>query len=76
MDTHHGDAGCPIDREIDLHIEDAEAADIDNDNESTSGSDTNVALGGLEAEDNPNELLPSNQAKFTALTREINKLCQ
>ena len=33
-------------------------------------------LGGLEAEDNTNELLPNDQAKLTALTREINDLHQ
>ena len=76
MATHHGGAGCPIDRDVDIHVEDAEATGIDNNNESVSGSDTTVALGGLEAEVNPNELIPSYQAKLTALTREIDKLCQ
>ena len=68
----HGSAGCPIDRDINLHVEDPEA--IDNDNDSISGSDTTVAWGGLETEGNTNELLPSNQVMLTALTREINEL--
>ena len=61
MATHHGDAGCPIDRDIDLHIEDAETTGLDNDNGSISGSDTTIALGGPEAEGHPDELIPSNQ---------------
>ena len=43
MATHHGGAGHPIDRDINLHVEDPEATGIDN--ESISGSDTIVALG-------------------------------
>ena len=35
-----------------------------------------VALGEPEAEDFPSELIPSNQAKLTALMREINDLHQ
>ena len=73
MATLHRGTG---DRDVDLHIEDPEATGMDNDNEGISGSDTTVALGGLEAEGNPDELLPSNQAKLTALTREINELHQ
>ena len=76
MATHHRGAGCPIDRDIDLHIEVTETTGIDNDNESTSGSDTTIALGGSEAECHPDELIPSNQAKLTALMREINYLNQ
>ena len=49
---------------------------MDNDNDSISGSDATVTMGGLEAEGNPDELLPSNQAKLTAFTWEINKLWQ
>ena len=75
MATHHRDAGHPIARD-DLHIEDPEATGMDNDKDSIGGSDATVALGGLDAEGNPNELLLSNQAKLTALTWEINKLCQ
>ena len=76
MVTHHRGAGQIIGRNIDLHIEDLEAAGIDNDNESISGSDTTAALGVLEAEGNPDGLLPSSQAKLTALTRKINELHQ
>ena len=76
MVTHHGGAGHPIHRNIDLHIKDTEAAGIYSDNESISGSDTTVAFGELEAEGNFDELLLSNQAKLTALTREINELHQ
>ena len=75
MATHHG-VGCPIDRDIDLHIEDADTTGLDNDNDSISGSDTTVALARPEADGHPDELIPSNQAKLTALTREINDLCQ
>ena len=76
MVTNHGGAGHPIARDVDLHVEDPEATGIDNNNDSMSGSDATVALGGLEVEGNPSELLPSNQAKLTALIQEINKLCQ
>ena len=72
MATHHGGTGHPIDRDIDLHIEDSEDinAEPDNDNESTSGSDNTVAFGESEADAHLNEHIPSNQAKLTALTRE------
>ena len=49
---------------------------LNNDNESTSGSDTTIVLGGSEADGHPNELIPSNQAKLTALMTEINDLHQ
>ena len=73
-----GGAGHPIVRDFNLHIEDAEGinAGLDNDNESTIGSDTTVALGGPEADGHPDELISSNQAKLTALIREINDLPQ
>ena len=78
MATHHGGAGCPTDRDINLHVEVAEGINtrLDNDNESTSGLDITIALGGSEADGHPNELTPSNQVKLTALTREINDLHQ
>ena len=76
MVTNQGGTGCPVNRDINLHKEDAGATDTDNDNESMSGSDNIVALGGLEAEGNPDELVPSNQVKLAVLTREINDLCQ
>ena len=74
--THHGGAGCSLDRDINLHIEDSEATGLENDNESTSGSDTTVALGEPEAEGHPNDLIHSNQAKLMALMMEINDLHQ
>ena len=76
MATHHGGAGCPIDRDINLYIEDAETTSLDNDNVSTSGSETTIALGGPEAEGHPDELICNNQTKLTALTREMNNLWQ
>ena len=78
MATCHRGAGHSIDRDIDLHVEDMEGINtgLDNVNESTSGSDTTVAFGGSEAHSHPDELIPSNQAKLTVLTREINDLHQ
>ena len=76
MAAHHGGVGCPVDRDINLHIEDAETTGLENDNVSNSALETTIALGGPEAEGHPNELIPSNQAKLTALMREINDLHQ
>ena len=78
MGTHHRGTGHPVGRGIDLHIEDMEGIKTgpDKDNESTSGSHTTIALGGSEAAGHPSELLPSNQAKLTALRREIHNLHQ
>ena len=76
MATCHGGTGCPLDRDISLHIDNAETTGLDNNNESISGSDTIIALGGPEAEGHPNELIPSNQAKFSTLLREIKDLHQ
>ena len=73
--TCHRCAGHLIDRDTDLHMRDVEATGQDTDNESTNGSDTTIALGGPEVEGQPNEFIPSNQAKLTALMREINNLC-
>ena len=50
MATCHGGTGCQIDRDANLHVEETEAVDTDNDNESISGSDNTVALGGWETE--------------------------
>ena len=74
MATHHGGKGWPIGRDIDLHVEDAEGINtgLDNNSESTRGSDSTVALGRPKAESYPNELIPSNQAKLTAFMREVN----
>ena len=78
MATHHRGMGHPLDSDLNLHIEDTEGINtgLVNNNKSTSGSDTTVVLGGPEAEDHPDDLTPSNQAKLTALMREINDLCQ
>ena len=75
MATCHAVTGHPIARD-NLHVEDPEATSLGNDNDSISVSEATVALGGLEAEDNTNELLPSNQAKLMALMIEINDLHQ
>ena len=74
MATCHRGAGCPLDRDIDLHIE--EAMGIDNDNENTHGLDITVALGGPEAGDHPNDPIYSNQDTLMTLMREINDLHQ
>ena len=78
MATHHGGTGCPVDRNINLHIEDTEGINTepDNDNESTSGSETSVAFGGSEVDGQPSKLISSKQAKLTSLTREIHHLHQ
>ena len=78
MATHHRDVGCLVDRDINLHIDNTEGINTgpDNDNESTSGSDTTIAFGGPEADGHPSELIPSNQAKLTALMRELHDLLQ
>ena len=78
MATHHTGTGCPIDRDIYIHIEDTEGVNtgLDNNNECTSSLDTTVAFGGSNTDGHPDELIPSNQAKLTALTREINDLHQ
>ena len=62
MATHHRGAGCPIDRDINIYIEDMEGINTgpDNDNDSTSGSDTTIALGGSEIDNHPDEFIPSN----------------
>ena len=75
MASCHRGTGHPIKRG-DLHIEDPEATGFDNDNDCISGLDATIALGGLEAEDKTNELLPSNQTKLMELMRDINDLCQ
>ena len=74
MATHHGCAGHPLNRDIDLCTEDPEPANIDN--ESTHSSDATVALGGPEAEGHPKDPVYSNYNKLMALMREINNLCQ
>ena len=79
MVTCHRGTGCPVDRDINLHIEVKEGINTgpgNNNNESTSGSDTTIAFGGSEAEGFPSKFIPCNQAKLTALTREIHYLHQ
>ena len=78
MATHHGGAGHPVDRDIDLHIEDMEGIDtgLDNNNESTSGSDTTLPSEDQRPNGHPSKLILSNQAKLTTLTREIHDLYQ
>ena len=72
MATHHGGAGCSLDRDINLHAEDQEHTDIDN--ESTYSSDATVALGEPEAQGYPKDPVYNNHNKLTALTREKNDL--
>ena len=72
--THHGDAGCPLDRGLDILIEDPEHADIDNN--STHSSDATVAIGSPEAVGHPENTVYNNQERITALMREINDLHQ
>ena len=74
MATHHGGTGWPLDRGINLNMEDPEPTDIDN--ESTHGLDATVALGGPEVEGHPNDPIYSNQDNLMELTREINDLHQ
>ena len=76
MATHHRDAGHPLDRYINLNVEDSETTGIDNNNEITNGSDATVALGGPEAEGHASDPIYSNQDNLMTLTREINDLCQ
>ena len=73
MATCHGGAGHPIDRDIDLHIDDETT---ENGNENTSALDATITLRVPEAEDHTDDLIHANQAKLTALTREINDLSQ
>ena len=74
MATHHGGAGCPLESGIDLSTEDPEPTDVDN--EITHSSNATVALGGPEAEGQPEDHVYNNQDKLTALIREINDLHQ
>ena len=78
MATHHGGAGHPVDRDIDLHIGDMEGINMgpDSNNESTIGSDTTIAFGGSETDGHSSKRTPSNQANLTAIMRKINDLHQ
>ena len=73
MATHHGGAGHPLDRGLDILTEDPEHGDI---NDSTLSSDVTVALGGPEAVGHPEDPVYDNQDKLTALLREIKDLHQ
>ena len=75
MATYHGGTECPLDRSMDIHVEDPEHADIDN--ETTHSLDAMVALGGPETEGHdPKDPIYNNHDKLTTLMREINDLCQ
>ena len=73
MATHHGGAGHPLDRGLDILTEDPELADINN---NTHSSDATVALGGPEAVGHPEDPVYDNQDRLTTLMREINDLYQ
>ena len=66
--THQGGAGCPVDRDITLCIE--EAMSIDNNDDSTHRLDTTFALGGPEAEGHPYDLIYNNQDKIDGTPEE------
>ena len=74
MATHHGGAGHPLERGLDILTEDPEHADINN--ESTHSLDATVALGCPEAIEHPKDPVYDNQDRLTAFTREINDLHQ
>ena len=74
MVTHHGGAGCPLDRGLDILTEDPEHTDINND--STHSLEATVALGGPDAVGHPEDPVYDNQDRLTALMREINDLHQ
>ena len=79
MTNCHRGTGCTReDKDLDPHVEDARGIHrgLDNDNESTSSSDTTIVCGGSETDGPINDLLPINQAKLAALTKEIHNLCQ
>ena len=77
MVTHHRGTECQVDRDINLHMEDMEDINTGhNDNVSASHSDTTIAFGGSEKDGQPSKLIPSNQAKLTALARELCDLHQ
>ena len=72
MATCHRGAEDPLDRDINLHVE--EATGIDNYDEITHKLKTTVALGGPEAEGHPEYPVYGNQDKLMALMMEINDL--
>ena len=74
MATHHGGAGCPLNRGLDILAEDTEHADINNDN--THSSDARVALGDPAAVGHPEGPAYENHDRLTALMRDVNDLHQ
>ena len=74
MITHHGGAGCPLDRALDILTEDLEHTDINNG--STHSSDATVALGGPEKVGHHEDPAYNGQDRLKALTREINDFHQ
>ena len=74
MATHHGDTGCPLDRDIDLNRENPETADTEI--ESTHGFDAAVALNEPEETGHPKDPEYNNHAKLMAITRKIDDLHQ
>ena len=74
MATCHGGVGHPLDRGINLNVEEPEPTDIDN--ESSHSSDTTVTLGGPEAEGHPKNPVYSTPDKLMTLMREIIDLHQ
>ena len=74
MATCHSGAGCPFDRGIDLHADNPEPMDIDS--ESTHSSNATAAVGGPEAEGDPEDSVYSNHIKLMTLMRDINDLHQ
>ena len=74
MATHHGGAGYPLARVLDILAEDPEHADIYND--STHSSDATVVLGSQEAVGHSEDPVYNNQDRLTALKREITNMHQ
>ena len=72
MATHHGGAGCPLDRGFDILTEDPEHTDIANN--TTHSLDATVALGGPESVGHHEDPAYDDQVRLKVLTREINDL--
>ena len=67
MATHHGGSGKPLDRDIDVTREDHEITDTDIEN-TQDFHPVNT--------DNFKDLQHNNTMNLTALTREVDNLCQ
>ena len=74
--NHRGTECIGKDTDLNFHIGKAKGINIEpgNDNVSKSSWDITIAFEGLEADGCLTKCLPSNQAKLTALTREIHSL--